>query len=153
MDDNAIDADDEEMSDAEDGADEDEDADEEDDGEDEAESSDDEVEEDEEDLPPVDPAFRRKVAAALKSAGVGIDEGDAEDGDEDEEEDDEDSDGDVWDDEQMDKVDEQLAAVFKERATMDKKTSSKRELFLPYGGLQLIPQACSWNLCISKPAS
>lgn len=121
MDANEVDPDDEEGSDAE-GDDDEADDDENEDDEDE-ESSADEVEDDDEELPPVDPAFRRKVAAALKSAGVGIDE-DAEEEDED---DADEVDSDVWDDEQMDKVDEQLAAVFKERATTDKKTSSKRE--------------------------
>lgn len=87
-------------------------------GEDEDEEDDEEVsdagsEEDEEELGAVDPAFRARVAAALQVSGMDVDQ----DGDEDDEE----SDDEVWDDEQMMKVDEQLAAVFKERAGAGKK--------------------------------
>ncbi|BEJ00908.1 hypothetical protein CcaverHIS631_0507650 [Cutaneotrichosporon cavernicola] len=60
----------------------------------------------------VDPEFRRRVAEALKVSGVL---------DEKEEGDDDDSDNEsVWDDEQMMKVDEQLAAVFKQQASSKK---------------------------------
>lgn len=77
----------------------------------EAESED--AEEDDEEMGDVDPAFRARVAEALQVSGMGVDakaDGDSSD-------DDSESDGSVWDDEQMLKVDEQLAAVFRDRAT------------------------------------
>lgn len=99
--------------DAEDASDDDEGDD--DEAEDDEEESEAESEEDEEELGAVDPAFRARVAAALQVSGMDVD-ADA-DGEEDEDE----SDDEVWDDEQMMKVDEQLAAVFKERAGAGKK--------------------------------
>lgn len=66
----------------------------------------------------VDPEFRRRVAEALKVSGVLDEKEDDEDGDSDNES--------VWDDEQMMKVDEQLAAVFKQQAS-SKKADLKRE--------------------------
>jgi DNA polymerase phi len=62
----------------------------------------------------VDPDFRRRVAEALKVSGV-LDE--KEDGEGDDNDSDDES---VWDDEQMMKVDEQLAAVFKQQASSKK---------------------------------
>jgi len=97
---------------------------------DEAEASEaesDEAEEDDEEMGDVDPAFRARVAEALQVSGMGVDakaDGDSSD-------DESDSDSEVWDDEQMMKVDEQLAAVFKDRATassgkkVDKSKSNK----------------------------
>jgi DNA polymerase phi len=83
-------------------------------GEDAEESDDDsdDEEEDDEEMGDVDPAFRARVAEALQVSGMGVEtNGDGESDD-----DDESSDEEVWDDEQMLKVDEQLAAVFRDRA-------------------------------------
>jgi DNA polymerase phi len=97
---------------------------EEDEDEDEAESSGEDIEgDDDDDMAPVDPAFRQRVVDALKSAGMAVEE-DAE-GDEDD--DDEDADSEVWDDEQMMKVDEQLAQVFKQQAGRTRRVDLKRE--------------------------
>lgn len=85
-----------------------------DDEDDDEEESDVESDDEDEEMGTVDPACRARVAAALQVSGMDVDQ-DAED-DEDEE-----SDEEVWDDEQMMKVDEQLAAVFKERAGAGKK--------------------------------
>jgi DNA polymerase phi len=97
------------------------------DGSDDVESEDDsddaEDEDDEDDDGDVDPAFRQRVAEALQVSGMGID-GNA-DGDVDSDEESE-----VWDDERMMQVDEQLAAVFKERSsTTTKRTDLKSEPF------------------------
>lgn len=78
---------------------------------DEVSESEDEDEE-EDDTAVVDPAFRARVAAALQVSGMNVDETGGNDEDED---DDDESDEEVWDDEQMMKVDEQLAAVFREQ--------------------------------------
>ncbi|OCF44480.1 DNA polymerase phi subunit [Kwoniella heveanensis CBS 569] len=94
---------------------------EESDGEDEEGSGDDdeaeEDDDDEDDMAPVDPAFRARVAEALNVAGMGVNE-DADGDDEDEEEE-------VWDDEQMMKVDEQLAEVFRQQASGTKRSDLK----------------------------
>lgn len=92
----------------------DEDENDEDDDDDESEEED---EDDDEELGAVDPAFRARVAAALQVSGMDVEQG-GEDGEEEDE-----SDEEVWDDEQMMKVDEQLAAVFRDRAGSDKKTT------------------------------
>ncbi|WVR03854.1 hypothetical protein IAU60_000851 [Kwoniella sp. DSM 27419] len=97
---------------------EEEDEEDEDDDEEDEESEDDDVDEDEDDLAPVDPAFRARVAEALQVSGMGVDEN-AQDGDSDEE------DEDVWDDEQMMKVDEQLAEVFRQQASGTKRSDMK----------------------------
>lgn len=76
----------------------------------EAESAD--AEEDDEEMGDVDPAFRARVAEALQVSGMGVEAKDGDSSDDGSE-----SDGSVWDDEQMLKVDEQLAAVFRDRAT------------------------------------
>lgn len=69
----------------------------------------------------VDPEFRRRVAEALKVSGVLAEDKEGDD------EDDSDNES-VWDDDQMMKVDEQLAAVFKTaRGDKDKKSDLKRE--------------------------
>ncbi|ORY24385.1 DNA polymerase phi-domain-containing protein [Naematelia encephala] len=70
---------------------------------------------------PVDPAFRARVAEALQVSGMALDGDNAADDDDDE---DEESDEEVWDDEQMMKVDEQLAEVFRQQAG-NKKTDMK----------------------------
>lgn len=77
----------------------------------------------------VDPAFRARVAAALQVSGMDVEaNGDAED-------DDEESDEEVWDDEQMLKVDEQLAAVFRDRAAAGSgKKVDKSESYLRDSG-------------------
>ncbi|KAL7419801.1 DNA-directed DNA polymerase [Cryptotrichosporon argae] len=80
---------------------------------------DDDDEEDSEDGDAVDPEFRKRVAAALQVSGLGVDE-DATAGEGDEDEDEE-----AWDDEQMMKVDAQLAAVFRERAGTSKRADLK----------------------------
>jgi DNA polymerase phi len=79
--------------------------------------SEDEVDDgDDDDEDPVDPAFRQRVAEALQVSGMGID-GDV----------DSDEESEVWDDERMMQVDEQLAAVFKQRASTTQRTDLKRE--------------------------
>ncbi|WVQ79016.1 hypothetical protein IAT38_001108 [Cryptococcus sp. DSM 104549] len=82
--------------------------------EDDASSAEEEEEdEDEDDMGDVDPAFRQRVADAL---GLGaVDDEDA----------DSDAESEHWDDEQMLKVDEQLASVFRERAATSKRTDLK----------------------------
>jgi DNA polymerase phi len=101
---------------------EEEDEDEDDDAEDDAEDDDDEDDsassisiESDDGNAEVDPEFRKRVAEALKASGMGVDE-DA-DADSDDES--------VWDDEQMMKVDEQLAAVFKSHAQGNKRADLK----------------------------
>ncbi|WVF67165.1 hypothetical protein IAT40_001911 [Kwoniella sp. CBS 6097] len=109
--------DDEEGSDAEVNGASDEDE-EEDEVEEESEDDDEEeADDDEDDMAPVDPAFRARVAEALNVAGMGVNE-DADSDDEDEEEE-------VWDDEQMMKVDEQLAEVFRQQASGTKRSDLK----------------------------
>jgi DNA polymerase phi len=71
----------------------------------------------------VDPAFRKRVEEALRAAGMDP-EGNG-DGDE-EDEDDESSDEEIWDDEQMMKVDEHLAKVFRDRKEGNSKQKAKR---------------------------
>lgn len=78
-----------------------------------------EEEEDDEDLGEVDPAFRQRVAEALKVSGMDAGE-DVEEGSEAESEE-------YWDDDQMMKVDEQLAQVFRERAAATSKNDMKRK--------------------------
>lgn len=78
-----------------------------------------EEEEDGEDLGEVDPAFRQRVAEALKVSGMDAGE-DVEEGSEAESEE-------YWDDDQMMKVDEQLAQVFRERAAATSKNDMKRK--------------------------
>jgi len=85
------------------------------------ESDDEDVEEDEEenDTAPVDPAFRQRVAEAL---GMNIEnEPGAEDSDED--------DDDVWDDDQMMKIDNQLAEVFRQHAGSSTKRADLKRKF------------------------
>jgi DNA polymerase phi len=80
-----------------------------------------EDDEDEDENPPVDPAFRQRVAEALGVSGVAVDdetESDASDGD-----------SEVWDDEQILKVDEQLAEAFRQQANTSKRSGLKREQF------------------------
>ncbi|KAK6907306.1 hypothetical protein I203_101296 [Kwoniella mangroviensis CBS 8507] len=108
----AEDEDDEEVSENEDEDDEDEDQD--------AEQDSDIEEDDEDDLPDVDPAFRQRVAEALNVAGLGVDDTN-KDGDDDDESDEEE----YMDDNQMMKVDEQLAEVFRQQAASTKKTDLK----------------------------
>ena len=84
-----------------------------DDEDEESEAESDDAEEDDEVMGDVDPAFRARVAEALQVSGMGVEAK----GDEESSDDDSESDGEVWDDEQMLKVDEQLAAVFRDRAT------------------------------------
>ncbi|WWC68679.1 uncharacterized protein I206_102613 [Kwoniella pini CBS 10737] len=97
----------------------DDDMEEDDDEEEEAEQSEDEEEEeDEEELPEVDPAFRQRVAEALNVAGLGVDTADKDQEEESEEEE-------YMDDEQMMKIDEQLAEVFRQQAASTKKTDLK----------------------------
>lgn len=67
----------------------------------------------------VDPAFRQRVAEALKVSGMDAGE-DVEEGSEAESEE-------YWDDDQMMKVDEQLAQVFRERAAATSKNDMKRK--------------------------
>lgn len=78
-----------------------------------------EEEEDDEALGEVDPAFRQRVAEALKVSGMDAGE-DVEEGSEAESEE-------YWDDDQMMKVDEQLAQVFRERAAATSKNDMKRK--------------------------
>lgn len=78
-----------------------------------------EEEEDDEDLGEVDPAFRQRVAEALKVSGMDAGE-DVDEGSEAESEE-------YWDDDQMMKVDEQLAQVFRERAAATSKNDMKRK--------------------------
>ena len=89
----------------------------------------DEEDEEEEQLPDVDPAFRKRVAAALQVSGM--DEDGAADGSDSAESEEDESEEEVWDDEQMMKVDEQLAEVFRQQATTTKKSSLKRAFSLP----------------------
>ncbi|OXH24380.1 DNA polymerase phi subunit [Cryptococcus neoformans] len=92
-----------------------------DDGETNEEDEDEEEgEEDDEDLGDVDPAFRQRVAEALKMSGMDAGE-DVEEGSEAESEE-------YWDDDQMMKVDEQLAQVFRERAAAASKNDMKHIL-------------------------
>ncbi|EIW66554.1 hypothetical protein TREMEDRAFT_35002 [Tremella mesenterica DSM 1558] len=87
--------------------------------EDEEEEEEDEDDDDEEELPPVDPDFRRKVAEALQVTDLledGVNGDNASDSSSEEE---------YWDDEQMMKVDEQLAAAFKQRAASNRKSDLK----------------------------
>ncbi|ADV20875.1 DNA-directed DNA polymerase, putative [Cryptococcus gattii WM276] len=79
-----------------------------------------EEQEDDEDLGEVDPAFRQRVAEALKVSGMDAGE-DVEEGSEAESEE-------YWDDDQMMKVDEQLAQVFRERAAATSKNDMKHIL-------------------------
>lgn len=96
----------------EDSEDEEEDEEEEDD-EDDEDDDDEDIDESDDDNAEVDPEFRRRVAEALKVSGALDDE------------EDEDSDNEsVWDDDQMMKVDEQLAAVFKSQAAGKSDTKS-----------------------------
>jgi DNA polymerase phi len=82
--------------------------------------SDDVAEDDDDDMAPVDPAFRQRVADALQGALMDID-GDDKDSDDE-------SDEEVWDDEQMMQVDEQLAEVFRQQAgSTTKRSDLKRE--------------------------
>lgn len=88
----------------------------------EANEEDEDEEEDEEHdeaLGDVDPAFRQRVAEALKVSGMDAGE-DVEEGSEAESEE-------YWDDDQMMKVDEQLAQVFRERAAAASKNDMKRK--------------------------
>lgn len=104
---------------------------------DDAEESEDESdgeEEEEEEMGDVDPAFRARVAEALQVSGMGVEK--AEDG---ESSDDDSSDGEVWDDEQMLKVDEQLAAVFRDRAAAGSGKKVDKSEFPPSVYCQFLP--------------
>ena len=110
----------------EDGADEQEDqgSDVEEDDEESSSSGDIEEADEDEDTVAVDPSFRQRVAEALQVSGM-VTNGDAED-------DADDSDSaseEAWDDEQMLKVDEQLSAVFRQRAASNKRSDLKRAFF------------------------
>nr|ODO02406.1 DNA polymerase phi subunit [Cryptococcus depauperatus CBS 7855] len=83
---------------------------------DEEEEDEEEDDDDDNEMCDVDPVFRARVAEALQVSEMGIDE--SEDGDDLEEED-------LWDDEQMIQVDEQLTKIFKERAAGTNKKDSK----------------------------
>lgn len=74
--------------------------------------------------------------------------------DESKEDDEEESDEEVWDDEQMLKVDEQLAEVFRQRANADKSKDFKSgsRLGLIHVGT-LTKQTCTSNLYISRLGS
>lgn len=72
----------------------------------------------------MDPAFRARVAEALQVSGMAAGNGDGDDDEEDEEDDE------VWDDDQMMKVDEQLASVFKSQSQTGGKQNDKSELHL-----------------------
>ena len=98
-------------------------------------SFEDELDDDEDDAhAKVDPAFRQRVVEVLQISGMAVDGADEMDGesgpDSDEEEDDE-----VWDDEQMLKVDEQLAEVFRQRANAGKKADFKRKCNVPHSSI------------------
>ena len=86
---------------------------------DETSSTDDSEDMDEEEAEvTVDPAFRQRVADALRVSGA-ADEGDADGDDTDEE-------SEEWTDEQMLEVDEQLADVFRQQAMASKRSDLKR---------------------------
>lgn len=94
-----------------------------DDSSDEDDSEDDDSEDDDEDDGidlDADPELRDKVAAALKSMGMGGD-------DEDEEDEQEDEDEELLDDDQMMQLDEQLAEIFRSRKTMAKENRQEQE--------------------------
>lgn len=74
------------------------------------------VESDDED-DEVDPEFRKRVAEALKVSGMATADGEGEDDDSDDES--------VWDDDQMMKIDDQLAAVFKAQGNSKKRSDLK----------------------------
>lgn len=95
------------------------------------------VEVDDEDMGDVDPAFRKRVEEALRAAGMDP-EGDGHEGADGEEDEAESSDEEVWDDEQMMKVDEHLAKVFRDRKEGNPKQKAKRTSFLSTPGQALI---------------
>lgn len=99
------------------------------------EDSSNETEEDDEELPPVDPEFRKKVAAALglRDSDIGMDDDSDDESDSDDEEggkegsDDDESEDEVYmDDDAMLKMDEQLADVFRLQAQQAKKTDARQ---------------------------
>ncbi|WVQ74513.1 hypothetical protein IAR50_004114 [Cryptococcus sp. DSM 104548] len=89
---------------------------------DESESDGEDLEVDDEEMGDVDPEFRKRVAEALQVSGMGGA------GEEDDKSNAESEIDEVWDDEQMMKVDEQLAKVFKERAATSSKNDKKQNL-------------------------
>ena len=99
----------------------------------ESDASNDASDEEDDPLAPVDPAFRRRVAEALQVAGM-LDDGttrpngkssSSEDDSEDDDDDGSSSEEELWDDDQMLKVDEQLAEVFRQRAGTARKGNLK----------------------------
>jgi len=127
---------------------EDDNVDDEEEDESESEEDEEELEEEEEDDASlkVDPEFRRRVAEALQVSGMGVDD-DAEEGDSDDE-----SDGEVWDDDKMMLVDEQLAEVFRQRANAGKSSDFKRTCWLPRR-VRCLLQTCTFSPFTSKHVS